>query len=52
MAGRAYSRRQLLAKNARSILFCRRKIEGQLQLVVVRRLPPMNFGVAGLAQRD
>ena len=51
MTARAYSRRQAL-REMRSILFRRRKIEGQLQFVVVRRLPPMNFGVAGLAQRD
>jgi hypothetical protein len=34
------------------LLLLLREIEGQLQLVVVRRLPPMNFGVAWLAQGD
>src|SRR5262249_21040079 len=28
------------------------EVERELDHVVIRRLPPMNFGVAGLAQRD
>jgi hypothetical protein len=28
------------------------EIEGELQLIVVRRLPPMDFGMALLAYRD